>query len=94
MALGLSPRSIKALSGVGPRDLARYENGSAPIPRRRLSMICQALSIAPYDLSGGVSTNEATGLLLPRRQDLQNLAADVRRPCVCRSGLKVQKIEN
>jgi transcriptional regulator with XRE-family HTH domain len=63
VALGLSPRSIKAVAGIEPRDLARYESGSSPIPKGRLSMICQALSIAPDELLVRASTNGACGLL-------------------------------
>jgi transcriptional regulator with XRE-family HTH domain len=69
VALGLSPRSIKALAGIEPRDLARYENASSPIPHRRLSLICQALAIAPDELLDRASASKATCLLLPDRQD-------------------------
>lgn len=59
VALGLSPRSVKALAGIEPCDLARYETASSPIPKRRLSRICQALSITPNELFASAVTNEA-----------------------------------
>lgn len=62
VALGLSPRSVKTLAGIEPCDLARYEAASSPIPKRRLSRICQALSITPDELLASASTNEATWL--------------------------------
>lgn len=60
VALGLGPRSIKALAGIEPRDLARYEGGLSRIPKRRLCLICQALSIAPDDLFACASCDPNT----------------------------------
>lgn len=65
VALGLSPRLIKALSGIEPRDLARYETGSAPIPKGRLFGICRALSITPEDLLALGTLGGAVCFLLP-----------------------------
>jgi transcriptional regulator with XRE-family HTH domain len=70
VALGLSPRSIKALAGVQPCDLARYEIGSTPIPKRRFALICQALSIEPDILLASASIHGAGCLVLPDRQDV------------------------
>lgn len=70
VALGLSPRSIKALAGIEPCDLARYETGSRPIPKRRFALICQALSIEPDILLARASIYGAGCLVLPDQQDV------------------------
>lgn len=55
VALGLSPRSVKQLCGVEPRDLKRYEAGMVPLSPRRLQKICQALLLQPEDLVALIS---------------------------------------
>ncbi|QEE43388.1 helix-turn-helix transcriptional regulator (plasmid) [Rhizobium sp. WL3] len=73
VALGLSPRSIKAMAGVEPCDLARYETGSRPVPKRRFALICQALSIEPDALLARASIDGASCLVLPDRQDVDGM---------------------
>lgn len=74
VALALSPRSLKALAGIEPCDLARYESAASPIPKRRLSRICQALSITPDELLASASTNGVTCLPSADHQDRDGTA--------------------
>lgn len=75
LLLGLSPAAMKALAGVEPRDLRRYEAAICSVPNERLLLICEALALTPGDLLAlAQNGNPALGADVQRHHGLDDPA--------------------